>query len=253
MTLDLATELAGPDFGETTSDWDGYEVNVGYGVMDLPMASGDILALRVFPRSDFGGYISVWHRDPAGAWSQYVDRAPVEAGCPRVWGPALDHAGPASIDLEWTGPAELEVRIDRPALRWRMAMVQTLPLAVLNALHAPMPLWTWRPRRLVALRERALNLLGLGPISMSGIAPSDEHLVAMLRRMYWIDRSSAQLDDRDLGGPAVLDRCPTIGDWPLPRRGVFAIGEAHGTIGNRHEYEQLRRATVGTARNDAHQ
>lgn len=226
--MELADELAGR-FGDATSPWDGHEVNVGYAVMNQPMSRGDQLALRVFPRSDFGGYVSVWHRDPGGAWSQYVDRAPVEAGCPRVWGPALTHAGPAAISTDWVGPNELEVRMDDPRLRWRLAMSSTLPLRVLNALHAPMPLSTWRPRSLVALREWAARLLGLGRVSMAGVAPTGAHLVAVLRRMFWVDRSSAELDGRDLGHPVVLDRCPTIGGWPLPRRGVFAIGEAHSS------------------------
>lgn len=244
MTVDLAAELADLQFGTDTSDWDGYEVNKGYAVMDLPMSSGDILGLRVFPRTDFGGYVSVWHRDPGGDWAQYVDRAPVEAGCPRVWGPALTHAAPASIGVGWVGPDELEVRMDEPPLRWSLAMHRTAPLAVLNALHASMPLWSWRPRWLVALRESVVRLLGLGAVSMSGASPSGEHLVAVLRRMYWIGRSTATLDGRDLGEPVTLDDCPTIGGWPLPRRGVFAIGEAHGTIGDRSEYERLRRTAA---------
>lgn len=237
---DLQSELSDLPFAEASSDWDGYEVNIGYGVMNQPMSSGDQLALRVFPRSDFGGYISVWHRPPDGGWAQYVDRAPVEAGCPRVWGPALVHAGPASIDANWIGPHELEVRMGRPALRWQVAMSQTWPLMLLNKLHAPLPLSTWRARWLVALREQALRMLGLGPVSLSGIAPVGERLVAALRRLYWVESSSAELDGRDLGRAAVLHRCPTIGSWPLPRRGVFAVGEAHGTIGDGGEYERLR-------------
>lgn len=99
--MDLAAELADLPFAVATSPWDGHEVNIGYAVMNQPMSSGDLLGLRVFPRSDFGGYVSVWHRDPGGAWSQYVDRGPVAAGCPRVWGPALDHAGAATIEVDW--------------------------------------------------------------------------------------------------------------------------------------------------------
>lgn len=243
--MDLAQELAGLPFGEATSSWDGHEVSLGYAVMNQPMSSGDQLALRVFPRSDFGGYVSVWHRDPDGAWSQYVDRAPVEAGCPRVWGPALAHAGPASIATDWIGPNELEVRMEQPRLRWRLAMSSTVPLAVLNALHAPLPLSTWRPRWLIALREWVARQLGLGPVSMAGVAPTGSQLVAVLRRLFWVDRSSAELDGRDLGEAAVLERCPTIGGWPLPRRGIFAIGEAHSRTLDRGEYLRLRRQALG--------
>jgi hypothetical protein len=240
---DLATELADQPFGVTTSPWRGYEANVGYAVVNLPMSTGHQLALRVFPRSDFGGYVSVWHRDPAGAWSQFVDRAPVEAGCPRAWGPALTVAAPASIELQWTAPNVLEVDMDRPRLRWRMSLATTVPLRIVNALHRRLPRATWRRRTLVRVRESALRLLGLGAVRLAGTAPVGVELVAALRRMYWVDGAAATLDGEDLGDPVVLGSCPTIGGWPLPRRGVFAIGEAHGRIRDRGEYERLRRRT----------
>lgn len=246
--MDLAAELDGQPFGLITSDWDGFEANVGYAVMNLPMSRGDLLALRVFPRTDFGGYVSVWHRDPDGAWSQYVDAAPVEAGCPRLWGPVLAHAATASIHVDWTGPHQLEVRMDRPALRWQMSISRSLPLMLLNALHDRLPLSTWRPRSLIMLREWVARLLGLGAVSMVGVAPTGEQLVAVMRRMFWVENSTAQLDGRDLGTPVVLGQCPTIGGWPLPRRGVLAIGEAHATIGDPDEYQRLRRDAMRSAR-----
>jgi hypothetical protein len=116
---------------------------------------------------------------------------------------------------------------------------------VLNAVHARLPLATWRRPRLVALREWAVRLLGLGTVSLSGTAPAGQHLTAALDRLYWVGASSAELDGRDLGSGVVLDTCPTIGGWPLPRRGVFATGAAHGTIEDPDEYARLRRATVG--------
>lgn len=242
--MDLATELADQPFGATTSPWDGHERAIGYGVMVLPMSRGHLLGLRVFPRTDFGGYVSVWHRDADGDWAQYVDLAPVEAGCPRVWGPALSHADAASIDVSWTGPDELEVRMDRPELRWWLRFARTWPLAVLNAISARLPLATWRPRWLVATREVVARVLGLGPVSLSGQAPTEEHLTAALERLYWVEDSTATLDGEDLGRPVVLPACPRIGDWPLPRRGVLAVGEAHATIGDRAGYERLRQATA---------
>jgi hypothetical protein len=39
----------------------------GYGVMGVPFASGDLLALRRFPNISIGdGYTSLWHRGPDG-------------------------------------------------------------------------------------------------------------------------------------------------------------------------------------------
>ena len=49
------------------------EAVTGFGVMGLPFASGHYLSLRDFPAASFlpgaAGYRSVWHRDPAGAWT----------------------------------------------------------------------------------------------------------------------------------------------------------------------------------------
>lgn len=226
---DLAAELADAPFRRTSSPWAGYEHNAGYAVMVLPMSRGDLLGLRVFPRTDFGGYISVWHRPPDQGWAQYVDRAPLEHGCPRVWGPALARAEQARISVSWTDARSLRVTMERPSLEWELLVGQSPTLALLNLLHARLPLATWQPRLLVRAREWVARGLGLGPVALSGAAPTGAHLVAVLRRLYWVRDSRATLEGRDLGHPTVLARNPTIGAWPLPRRGVFAIGEAHAT------------------------
>ena len=243
--MNLAASLSDLTWGKTASPWVGYERNIGYGVMALPFSRGDVLALRVFPRTDFGGYISVWHRDAGGVWSQYVGDAPVEAGCPRVWGPVLTKATAARVDLDWTDRMRLEITMQDPSLSWQLQLQETPTLAALNAVHGRLPLWTWRFRPLVAAREFVARWLGLGSTSMSGRAPTGEHLVAVLRRMYWVQGSSAHLVGRDLGCPIVLEQCPTIGGWPLPKRGLFAVGEAHATIADRLNYERLRKRTLG--------
>lgn len=226
---DLAAELADAPFQRTSSPWAGYEHNAGCAVMILPMSQGDLLGLRVFPRTDFGGYLSVWHRPPGQGWAQYVDGAPLGHGCPRVWGPALARAEQARISVSWTDAMSLTVTMERPSLTWELVLGQSPMLALLNLLHSRLPLATWRPRSLVRPREWVARGLGLGPVALSGTTPTGSHLVAVLRRLYWVQDSRATLEGRDLGRPTVLARNPTIGDWPLPRRGVFAVGEAHGT------------------------
>ena len=54
-----------PEMGD--APWADHEYVRGWGVFGLPFDSGHVLALRVFPQSSFGPYITVWHRDPAGA------------------------------------------------------------------------------------------------------------------------------------------------------------------------------------------
>jgi hypothetical protein len=132
--------------------WPGHEYARGWGVFALPFDSGHVLALRVFPQNDFGPYRAVWHRDPDGRWSIYVDGARLDTACPRYYGPACDVTGYARIGLTWTGPATLRVTMDSPALEWTLTATSTRILALLNTMSAALPLATWRRRSLVRAR-----------------------------------------------------------------------------------------------------
>src|SRR5579862_5508194 len=58
----------------------------GYGVISLPFASGDVLALRRFPACSLGpAFTSVWHRTPGGDWEFFSDVPPLQR-CPRYFG-----------------------------------------------------------------------------------------------------------------------------------------------------------------------
>jgi hypothetical protein len=66
----------------------------GWGVFGLPLDSGHVLALRVFPESDAGPYRSIWHRDPEGNWYLYVHGPHLNTACPRYYG-----AGSKSVEF----------------------------------------------------------------------------------------------------------------------------------------------------------
>jgi len=204
----------------------GHEYARGWGVFALPFTSGHVLVLRVFPESSFGPYRAVWHRDPAGRWSIYVDGPRVDTACPRYFGPATDVTGTARIGLDWTGPATLRVTMDSPALEWTLTATSTRILALLNAMSAAMPQFTWRLRPLVRARERLAAALGMGQLRLTATMPSGHTGTLMPGRMYFIDDASATLDGADLGQPARWPASPVIGAVPLPARGVLAIGQA---------------------------
>ena len=206
--------------------WPGYEYARGWGVFALPFDSGHVLVLRVFPESSFGPYRAVWHRDPAGRWSIYVDGPRLDTACPRYFGPASHATGYARIGLTWTGPATLRVTMDSPALEWTLTATSTRILALLNAMSAAMPQVTWRLRPLVRARERLAGALGMGQLRLTGTMPSGHTGTLMPRRMYFIDAARATLDGADLGQPARWPASPVIGGVPLPARGVLAIGQA---------------------------
>jgi hypothetical protein len=224
--LDLAHRLRDLPERQGEPPWPGHEYVKGWGVFGLPFDSGHVLALRVFPENDFSPYRTVWHRDPEGRWSIYVDGRSADTACPRYYGAACGHVGHAQIHLTWTGPASLRVTMDQPALEWTLTARQTPLLRAMNAISPRLPLSTWRSPRLVRARElTARRALGLGDIKMSGTMPSGHEGMLMPQRMYFIDDTAAVLDGVDLGRATHVHPNPHIGGVPLPARGVLAIGQ----------------------------
>ncbi len=244
----LSARLADLPVVRGHAPWPGHEYVRGWGVFGLPFDSGHVLALRVFPDNDFGPYRTVWHRDPGGRWSIYVDGPGLGTACPRYYGPACHFTGYARIGLTWAGPATLRVTMDPPALEWALTATSTRLLDLLNAMNAAMPLATWRQRSLVRARERLASRLGMGQLRLSGIMPSGHTGTLMPERVYYIDDSRAKLDGLDLGHPTRLRDSPTIGGVALPARGILAIGQAVWEILDPAEYERTRSQTAATAR-----
>jgi hypothetical protein len=218
----------------------GHEYVNGWGVFALPFESGDVLALRVFPQNDFGPYSAVWHRDRVGKWSIFVDGDRLDTACPRYFGPACTRTGFAEIDVRWTGPNSLLVRMSEPALEWTMTAHTTLALTFLNTISKRLPRSSWRPRALVTARERVASRLGMGDIQLNGMMPSGHTAWLRPEQMFFIDESQASLDGTDLGSPIRLSSNPTIGDFRLPSRGVLVKGGAVWNVLDRTEYERTR-------------
>lgn len=251
--MNLASELGGLGPRVRVSAWPGHEHVRGYGVMGMPLSSGGVLALRVFPESDFAPYTSVWLRDPEGEWSIFVDGPRLDTACPRYFGPAVHRAQHAQITLTWTGPADLRVQMDRPELLWEFSVEATLVLRLLNALGRPLPLSTWRSPKLVGAREWvARRVLGMGDMKLSATMPSGHFGTMMPERIYFIERSEATLDGVDLGEPVRVEGNPRIGEVPLPARPVFAVGQAHWRIRDRGEYERVRQELARVGRTGDH-
>lgn len=239
MNLSRKASALAPRTG--TSPWADHEYGRGYAVLMLPFSSGHQLGLRVFPENDFAPYVSVWHRPPEGAWSIYVDGPSLSTACPRYWGPALDSAALATIDVTWTGPTDLRVEVDEPDLVWTMSLDASAPLRALNGMNAALPLWTWKPGPLLALREWvARRYLGMGAIRLSFTTASGHEAVLLAQENYVVDESAAVLDGDALGDPVRLAENPTIGEVPLPRTPSFIFGQAQAEIADRAEYERTR-------------
>ena len=76
------------------------------------------------------------------------------------------------VDLAWTGPASLRVQLDTPSLDWTLTASEPRTLRLLNAISSRLPLWTWRPRALIRIREWLAARLGMGDMRLIGTTPS---------------------------------------------------------------------------------
>jgi hypothetical protein len=224
------------------SPWDNYEYGRGYAVLALPFDSGHLLGLRVFPENDFAPYVSVWHRPPDEDWEIYVDGPFLETACPRYWEPATRKVGFASIDVRWTGANDLRVEMDKPELEWTLSMRAPPLLRLLNTVNARLPLWTWKIRLFLRLREWvARYYLNYGDIALSFTTASGQDAVLLASENYFIHSSVARLDGDDLGEPVHLDENPTVGEVLLPTAPSFVIGQAHAMIVDQTEYQRTKR------------
>ncbi len=196
----LSARLKDLPVAQGHAPWPGYEYVRGWGVFGLPFDSGHVLGLRVFPQNDFAPYRALWHRDPGGRWSIYVDGPRLDTACPRYFGAACHVTGFARIGLTWSGPATLRVTMGSPALEWTLTATSTRILTVLNAMNAAMPLAAWRLRSLVRAREHLASMLGMGRLRLAATLPGGHAATIMPERMYYVDDSRATLDGTDLGG-----------------------------------------------------
>lgn len=226
--MHLADRVGEIEAGVGTSPWPDHEYVRGYAVMALPFTSGDLLALRAWRQSTFGPYVSVWHRSPDGDWSIYTDGPSLETTCPRYWSSGVRRSALATIAVTWTGPTEVRVEMDDPALVWTMSMSAPPSLRGLNAMSSVLPLSSWKPAPLRWIREwLAERVLGMGDLRFAFTMPNGQDAVIMPEELFFIDESDAQLNGRSLGAPVRLETNPTIGDVPLPTRPTFALGQAH--------------------------
>jgi hypothetical protein len=197
----------------------------GYGALGVPFESGHLLAFRRFASSSIGPpYASVWRRDPDGSWTFYVDVEPAR-GCPRYFGPALARVQRAEIEVEWIGSHGVAVHVPGADLHWTLRL-QATPLAITLGIISrslPDPLW----RGVAGAAGAAAGaLLRTGPLRLLGRSPAGHRFLLHPTRIWQVAASTAQLGALDLGTDVVAADTVRLGDFLLPRRGLFAAGSA---------------------------
>lgn len=199
----------------------------GWGVMGVTFHSGDVLAMRRFPKTSVGeGYSSVWHRGPDGAWTFWADRPPAES-CARYFASGPARAITSEVQVDWDGPRYLRVRVPSAKLSWDMMFEETTATRALNAMSRAMPEKAWRsPAVLSAMSHLAGAMLHAGHLGLSGHTPNGQAFIANPRTLWVVRSSSATLDGRDFGAPEALSEQTKLGDFWIPQRGILAIGRA---------------------------
>ncbi|HEX5479577.1 MAG TPA: hypothetical protein VFY79_07635, partial [Dehalococcoidia bacterium] len=204
---------------------------LGYGVWSVQFASGDLFALRCFPSAGLGGFTSLWHQAPDLTWRMYIASDTPDAACPRYFGSAVASAEPAVIDLEWETPHDLRIRAHRRHmidLDWHVGIRSSWRTRMLNAASRRLPEGAWRwPVLPSVMGELATRVLDLGAMNLVGQMPNGQRFWINPRKVFLIERSAAVLDGQDLGPMANPQRVVFLGDYALPKRPIFAVGDAY--------------------------
>ncbi|ETA07489.1 hypothetical protein V525_09040 [Gordonia alkanivorans CGMCC 6845] len=198
----------------------------GYGVMGLPFASGHYLALRDMVASSIGpAYRSVWHRDPHGLWTLYTTTEP-DQSCPRYFGAGATTRRVPSINVGWADDQTFEVTMG-DTLRWTVELASSPATRLMTTLSGATPTAAWRSRTMLhAVGPMATLMLRAGRIRMCARTPNGPQFRGTPLYVWRVADSRAWLDGETFGSPAPLDEQISIGDIPLPQRGLFFVGRS---------------------------
>jgi hypothetical protein len=198
----------------------------GYGVLGLPFASGDILALRRFPASSLGpAFTSVWHRDPAGRWVIYSTVSP-HLSSSRFYGKALNDSKQTEISIRWIGAWSVVVEVPAAGLFWQIRLAESVTSRFVSRAIGALPRRVWtNESRMSRLGALAGKLLGTGQLMWTGQAPNGQRFLTRPRSFWTVSGSVAMINGSDLGSPSRLPVQARLGDLVLPQRGLFFAGQ----------------------------
>jgi hypothetical protein len=113
-------------------------------------------------------------------------------------------------------------------LDWELELEATPITRLLSLVGSAMPSALWRnPVVLSTVGGTAGPLLGAGRMRLQGTVPNGQWFQANPRRAWLVSSSRATVDGEDIGLPGPLDRQTRLGDFWLPQRGLFFVGEGY--------------------------
>lgn len=198
----------------------------GFGIMGLAFAGGHYLALRAWTATSIGAaYRAVWHRDPHGRWHMFTT-APAELSCPRYFSTAATYERADAIDLEWLDDTRLRVRLPG-AFTWDVALRATPATRAMTALAGAMPPVARRSDALLgAMGPMSRPMLRAGRLRLIGAAPNRQRFQVVPLQVWRVVDSTATFAGAELGRPHGLEQQTRLGDFWMPQRGIFYVGDA---------------------------
>lgn len=113
------------------------------------------------------------------------------------------------------------------ALQWDVTLASPAAIRAMNVMAAIMPKALWRNEAaLRVMGVMARRLLGTGRLALAGRAPSGQHFIANPLVAWTIPSSRARVDGADVGEPGPIPEQDRLGDFWIPQRGLFVIGQA---------------------------
>jgi hypothetical protein len=199
----------------------------GYGVLGIAFTSGHVLALRRMAASSVGpAFTSVWHRPPGGAWTFFADTDPDQA-CGRYFGVVGRVGRDDGIRLTWRGPTSLSVVVPTAGLAWAIHLAAAPGTRVMTTLRRRLPASVRRrPAVQTGMAMAGARMLGLRELTATGTTPSGHWFRLDAHRFWRVDASSARLRGDHLGSPTPMRGPTDLGDFRIPARGVFTMGDA---------------------------
>lgn len=199
----------------------------GFAIMGVSFSSGYVLAMRRFPKSSLGkGYTSVWLRDPIGKWTFYQDRPP-EFACSRYYGKVLSRIVQTKIEIDWIGSRILMVRVPSEGLSWKIVLEETKATRAINKIAQWLPDSLWQKESIMkAMGKFASIILKTGKLTLAGKVPNGQNFLSNPKLIWLISESQAVLKGENLGNVQPLPEQIKLGEFWIPQRGLFAIGDA---------------------------
>ncbi|MDJ0313564.1 hypothetical protein [Arthrobacter sp. H35-D1] len=201
----------------------------GYGVMGVPYASGHYLVLRDMLASSLGTACrSIWHRDPTGRWTTFTTADPA-VSCPRYFGSVAEVEQVPSIVVSWRDDWRVHATMGT-RLSWRLALKATSATRAMTTMGAVMPQRAWNSDAVLgSMGPMAGGVLRSGRVRLHGRTPNGQGFKAAPLQVWRVIDGDAELDGTSLGALGPLAEQSRLGDFWLPQRGLFFVGQARFT------------------------